>query len=103
MNIDDDADEMYTSSIHLEVIIMKANMLDLRNRMADILRAIDRNESVTILYRGREKAVLMPVGGAKPRLSIKEHKAFGMWKDREDMADPADVVRSMRKGRAFAF
>jgi len=94
---------MYTSSIHLEVIIMKANMLDLRNRMADILRAIDRNESVTILYRGREKAVLMPVGGAKPRLSIKEHKAFGMWKDREDMADPSDVVRSMRKGRAFAF
>ena len=39
---------------------MKASMLDLRRRMRDVLRALDRNESVTIYYRGKEKAVLSP-------------------------------------------
>jgi len=81
---------------------MRANMLDLRNRMADILRAIDRGESVTILYRGKEKAVLMPVSQAATAVRIKDHKAFGMWKDREDLDDPAAAVRAMRKGRSFA-
>ena len=39
---------------------MKASILDLRRRMKDILLALDRNESVTIFYRGKEKAILSP-------------------------------------------
>lgn len=35
---------------------MKVSILDLRRRMKDVLRALDRNESVTIYYRGNEKA-----------------------------------------------
>lgn len=31
---------------------MEASILDLRRRMADVLRGLDRNESVKILYRG---------------------------------------------------
>jgi hypothetical protein len=36
---------------------MKATITDLRYRMKDILKAIDRNETVTIFYRGKEKAL----------------------------------------------
>ena len=36
---------------------MKASILDLRRRMKDVLLALDRNESVTIFYRGKEKAI----------------------------------------------
>ncbi|MBI2192911.1 MAG: hypothetical protein HYU36_13105 [Planctomycetes bacterium] len=42
---------------------MKASFLDLRRRMREVLRALERNESVTILYHGKEKAVLHPVRG----------------------------------------
>ena len=37
---------------------MKATILDLRYRMKDVLRAIDRGEPVTVLFRGKEKARL---------------------------------------------
>ena len=87
---------------------MKASILDLRRKMRDVLRALDRSESVTILYRGKKKAVLYPAdkgnGGRKTREKpMTEHPAFGMWKNRKDMRDPAKAVREMRKGRFRAF
>jgi len=82
---------------------VKASILDLRRRMRDVLRALERNEPVTILYRGREKARLCPVSGRKDRaVSVAEHAAFGMWKDRADLRQVAQVVRRLRKGRVHA-
>jgi len=40
---------------------MNATIGDLRYRMKDVLRAIDRGETVTVLYRGKAKAALMPI------------------------------------------
>ncbi len=80
--------------------IVKASMLDLRHKMKEILSAIDRGETVTILYRGKERAKLVPLDDAKPRRkSITESPAFGMWKDREDMRDVAAYVRKLREPR----
>ena len=76
---------------------MKVSILDLRRRMKDILLALDRNESVTILYRGKEKAILSPIR-QRTRKPVKDHEAFGMWRDREDMADVDAYVRNLRKG-----
>ena len=79
---------------------MRASILDLRRRMAEVLRALDRNEPVTILYRGREKAILVPKGSAQQApLAAKDHSAFGMWSDRKDMEDVAAYVQRLRKGR----
>ncbi len=78
---------------------MKASIVDLRYHMKDVLRAIDRGETVTVLYRGKEKAKLVPITDAqetKPRMKMKDHPFFGMWKDREDMKDPVAWVRKMR-------
>jgi antitoxin (DNA-binding transcriptional repressor) of toxin-antitoxin stability system len=79
---------------------MKASIIDLRRRMAEVLKALDRNECVKILYRGRERALLIPVekryGKRRP---ITEHAAFGMWKDRDEIGDVAAHVRRLRKGR----
>ena len=80
---------------------MKAGIVDLRRRTREILRALERNESVTILYRGKEKGVIHPSRGGRAQApSITEHPAFGMWRDREDMRDVRRVVRDLRKGRA---
>jgi len=77
---------------------MKATMLDLRRRMKDVLAALDRKETVTILHRGREKGVIHPVGQkGKKRKSFKDLPAFGMWRDREDMKDVEGWLRKRRE------
>ncbi len=82
---------------------MKATVLDLRRRMKDILHALDKNEPVTIFYRGKKKGVLYPVRGqGPPRASAAEHPVFGIWKDRDDMRDVGEVLRHLRKGRSHA-
>ena len=80
---------------------MDATIVDLRYRMKDVLRAIDRGETVNVLYRGKQKAVLTPVTddlrikGAK----VSEQPFFGLWRDRNDMADPVAYVRQLRRPR----
>jgi len=78
---------------------MKATLLDLRRNLGKILEAIERNETVTLSNRGREIAYIVPKKVASQEWTIREEPAFGMWKNREDMADPAEYVREMRKGR----
>jgi antitoxin (DNA-binding transcriptional repressor) of toxin-antitoxin stability system len=84
---------------------MQATILDLRRRMPAVLQALDRNEQVVVLYRGKERAVLVPSHGGKrsakrPRLTA--HPAFGMWADRTDQTDVATHVRTLRAGRRHA-
>ena len=81
---------------------MKASVLDLRRRMKDVLRALERNESVTLLYRGKPKGIIRPLTENKPTVKVTEDPAFGMWKDRKDLRNVDAFVRSLRKGRVRA-
>ncbi len=83
---------------------MDANVVDLRYRMKDVLGAIDRGETVTVLYRGKEKAKLTPIPPSreisdKSAPKTQDQPLFGLWKDREDFADPASYIRGLRKPR----
>ena len=88
---------------------MQATILDLRRRMPEVLRALDRQGQVTILHRGKERAVLVAAGGSKivgksgnVRRSVSDHPAFGMWADRADAGDVLAQVRALRQGRGHA-
>ena len=85
---------------------MQATILDLRRRMPEVLRALDRHERVTILYRGKVRAVLLPADGETTRKGGRKraatHRAFGMWADRDDLADVDVHVRTLRRGRMHA-
>jgi antitoxin (DNA-binding transcriptional repressor) of toxin-antitoxin stability system len=82
---------------------MKASILDLRRRMSEVLGALEKNETVTILHRGKEKGVIYPTALQKDRhASAAKHPSFGMWKDRDDLLDVARAVRNLRKGRGHA-
>jgi antitoxin (DNA-binding transcriptional repressor) of toxin-antitoxin stability system len=80
---------------------MNATIVDLRYNMKHVLRAIDRGETVTVLYRGKERAKLTPIAsaplGGAPK--TKDQPLFGLWKDREDIGDPASYLRHMRLPR----
>lgn len=78
---------------------MNASVLDLRKNMRNVIAALDRNESVTLTYRGREKALIVPCGRGHVRKKASEHSAFGIWADRKDMEDVGAYVRTLRKGR----
>jgi antitoxin (DNA-binding transcriptional repressor) of toxin-antitoxin stability system len=67
--------------------------------MKELLRALDRGETVTLLYRGRERALLSPTHH-RPNVRVEDHAAFGMWAGREDMRDVRAFVRSLRRSRA---
>ncbi len=77
---------------------MRISFHDLGRRVKDVLLALDRSESVTILNRGKEKVILSP---SRQRTDISEtdHTAFGMWRDRKDMADVDAYIRKLRKSR----
>ena len=67
---------MYIYAIH-KGIIMEAKIVDLRYRMKDVLRALDRKEEVNILYHGKKKGVIVPetakIGG-----KVVDHPFFNM-------------------------
>jgi len=80
---------------------MKASFINLRKKSAEIIRALERNERVTIFHRGRARAVMepLPPEERQPIASAIDHASFGVWRDRADLDDVAATVREMRKGR----
>ena len=75
---------------------MKASIVDLRYKTNDILKALDRNETVTVLYHGKVKGVIKPVR-AKSNLRVKEHSFFGMYKELEPTV--LEELENLRKLR----
>jgi len=76
---------------------VKATVVDLRYKMNDVLKALDRNEKVTVLYRGKVKGILVPAG-EKKQLKIKDHPFFGMLS--QDSSRPvADIIKELRRPR----
>ncbi len=75
---------------------MKASVVDLRYKMKDVLRALDRNEKVTILYHGKAKGIITPANNEKYK-KVKDHPFFGMSKN--DKKSVSDVIMELRELR----
>ena len=76
--------------------LMKASIVDLRYKTKEILKALERNERVTILYHGKVRGVITPVS-EKPAIKIKEHPFFGMASDSDDTV--LEELKNLRKSR----
>ncbi len=77
---------------------MEVSFSDLRKHSRDILRALERNEPITLLYRGKPKAVITPIASA-PKVRAEDAPGFGIWSDRPEMDDATEYVRSLRERR----
>jgi len=78
---------------------MQASIVDLRYKMKDILQALERRETITILYHGKVKGTIVPAEReAEPRVT--SHPFFGM---RADDARPVEqTMDELRGGRLRA-
>jgi hypothetical protein len=75
---------------------MKASIVDLRYKTREILRALERNETVTVLYHGKVKGIIEPAGKS-PHARVRDHPFFGMYRDdRESVQDQMERLRKPR-------
>jgi hypothetical protein len=79
---------------------MKASVIDLRKKMSHIIKALDRNEKVIILYHGKEKGILSPIQN-NINLKVKDHVFFGMDQKEDKTVD--EEMENLRGGRFNAF
>ncbi len=88
---------------------MSSTVLNLEKQLPDILRALKRQEKVVVSYGKKKLALIQPLAedvapkAVYPEGDIRNDPLFGIWKDREDMADPAAYVRSIREKRRYDF
>ena len=59
---------------------MEASIIDLRYKMKDVLEALERRESVKILYHGKVKGTIVPASGCQ-KARMTDHPFFGMWRN----------------------
>jgi antitoxin (DNA-binding transcriptional repressor) of toxin-antitoxin stability system len=75
---------------------MIATAKDLRFKISMLFDALNNGEEITITYRGKARAKLIPVESEEQE---KEDIAFGMWRDKKEGVEK--TVQALRKGRVF--
>jgi len=76
---------------------MKATIVDLRYKMKDVLKALGRNERVSVLYHGKIRGIIVP-HGKKKNDTIVNHAFFGMNKKNK-----MSVEKQMQKIRGSRY
>ena len=74
---------------------MKATVVDLRYRMKDVLKALDRNEEVSILYHGKLKGTIRPAQSTNI-LKVRDHVFFNMSPSNRAVEDEMAELRGGR-------
>jgi len=75
---------------------MEASIVDLRYKTSAILKALDRNESVRILYHGKIRGVIWPAR-EKSHSKVKDHPFFAM--EGKNKQTVLESLRRLRKSR----
>jgi antitoxin (DNA-binding transcriptional repressor) of toxin-antitoxin stability system len=79
-----------------EVVSMEASIVDLRYRMKDILEALERRETVKILYHGKVKGTIAPVSKTQTQ-KVASHPFFGMKATENKSVD--EIMDELRSDR----
>jgi len=66
-----------------------------------IISQAENGQEITITFRGKPRAKIVPLGGRKSGTEKTDSELFGIWKDRKDMVNTEQFVRNLRKGRKF--
>jgi antitoxin (DNA-binding transcriptional repressor) of toxin-antitoxin stability system len=75
---------------------LKASIVDLRYKMKNVLKALDRGEKVKILYHGKVKGIIHPET-YRTNKKVKDHAFFGM--DRIRRMPVSEEMEDLRGSR----
>jgi len=79
---------------------MKASAKDLRYKTKEIIAALERGEEILLTYRGKEKAVIIPVSKKTRKSYDKEEVSlFGIWRGNKKVANVNAYLDKIRGGR----
>jgi antitoxin (DNA-binding transcriptional repressor) of toxin-antitoxin stability system len=74
---------------------MKISVTDLRRHMNKVWQALERNEEVCIVSRGKLKGVIKPAS-AEPQIKVQDHPFFNSLRSPEMVEQRRDRLRSGR-------
>lgn len=75
---------------------MRASVVDLRYKMNEVLKALDRREKVTLICYGKVKGTIIPVKSGQLS-SVVEHPFFNMaGKEPHTVQDQMNALRESR-------
>ncbi|MGD8337144.1 MAG: hypothetical protein PVG81_12280 [Desulfobacterales bacterium] len=75
---------------------MRASVVDLRYKMNEVLKALDRREKVTLLYHGKVKGTIVPTKGGQTT-TVAEHPFFNMaGEEPQTVGQQMDALRGSR-------
>ena len=77
---------------------MQATIVDLRYKMKEVLKALERKEPVRIVYHGKEKGIIIP-SRHKTYKKASEHPFFGTAKISAGSPPVEMVINGLRGGR----
>jgi prevent-host-death family protein len=81
---------------------MEITTKQLRLESGKIISQVSKGQEITITYRGKPRAKIIPIEDKRMPVSQEPlNELFGIWKDREDIADVEQFARNIRKGRKF--
>lgn len=89
---------MYNECSHFRGLPMEASIVDLRYKMRDILKALDRREKVKILYHGKLRGILLP-SETHCSGTVKQHPYFGLAKGSKT---PVNKIMNRLRGDRYA-
>ena len=76
---------------------MEATVMDFRHDMKNIIKALDRNESVDVLYRGHLKGTIVPRNSEASKVDVKLLPGFGLMA--EDSRSVVEMMDALRRER----
>ena len=79
---------------------MEVSTKELRIQPGKIIDQVVNGEEVTVTFRGKALARIVPITGRETKVT-EEEEIFGMWKSHSDSLSVDQEVRSMREGRVF--
>ena len=75
---------------------MEAKIVDLRYKMNDVLKALERNERVSIKYRGKIKGIILAsIQNSDKKIQL--HPLFGMYANEEEPVE--NIMDKLRGSR----
>lgn len=78
---------------------MEATTKDLRLHTRELISATERGEQITITYRGKPRARLVPLDSGPAGKDRKPNPTFALWANRDKAESVDEQVRRLRQPR----